>query len=107
MAVCTDNCGRTNFLILFLRVKKRAAILRQQPFVTFRRKLCELCEKKTPAQLITTLGIQAIHCPRKRYRLADMRPASDPRYRTFETEPEPRVRERAVLPQLQIPLVRL
>src|SRR6266568_3014910 len=53
------------------------------------------------------LGPQPVQRPWKSDRLADMRDAADPRDRALDAEPESGVHERAVLPQIQIPRVRL
>ena len=45
--------------------------------------------------------------PRKRDRFANVRNAADPRHRALEAEPEARVHEAAVLPQVEVPAVGL
>src|SRR2546423_1084843 len=53
------------------------------------------------------LGPQLVQRPRKCDRLANVWDAADPRDRTLDAEPETRVHERPVLPEIQVPAVRL
>src|SRR5690606_32915891 len=48
---------------------------------------------------------QPVHQPRKRYALPDMRRTANPRYGSLQPQPEARVREGAVLSQVQVPAV--
>src|SRR5256885_1380872 len=53
------------------------------------------------------LGPEFVQRPRKCDRLANVWDAADPRDRTLDAEPEARVHERPVLPEIQVPAVRL
>src|SRR3989442_9767183 len=50
---------------------------------------------------------QLVEGPRKRDRLADVGDAADPRHRALHAKAEPRVHERAVFPEIQVPAVRV
>src|SRR5258706_9833794 len=50
---------------------------------------------------------QLVERPWECDRLADVRNATDPRHRALQAEPEPRVHERAVFAEVQVPAVRV
>src|SRR5256885_15991383 len=50
---------------------------------------------------------QLVQRPRKRDRLANVWDAADPRDGALEAEPEARVNERPILPEIQVPAVRV
>src|SRR5437867_5544686 len=56
---------------------------------------------------ILPLGPQLVQRPRKRDRLANVWDAANPRDRALDAQPEARVDERPVLPEIQVPAVRL
>ena len=49
--------------------------------------------------------MNAVHLTRERYRFPDVGYATDPGDRSFDSQTESRVHERAVLAQVQIPTV--
>ena len=51
------------------------------------------------------LGLQPVHHPGKQRSFPDVLQPADPRYGALEPEPESGVRERPVLPQLQVPVL--
>src|SRR5678815_5502795 len=52
-----------------------------------------------------TLGSQPVHHTRKRRALADVRRPTNPRHGPLESQSVPRVHERAVLSQVEIPTI--